>query len=419
LLIHALGPQGDGIHRAAAGPVYVARALPGETVRVDVRAEKSGGGARGELIAIVTPGPDRVPAPCPHYDVCGGCTLQHAAEAFYRDWKVGIVRDALRKKGLQPATWHAPVFVPPGTRRRATFAARKVRDHVTLGYFRRRSHDIADIDACLMLAPEIMALRAILGPLLAPIVQEDNTADVFIQMVGGRFDIAITGPVGATGRPDLAVHEAFAVLARTPTVDRVTWRRRAHDAPETMAEVNPLRARFGLLEVVLPPLAFLQPTQAGEAVLVNAVMDLLPMRGRFADLFAGCGTFAGHMLARGPVAAFEGDAAAVDALGRATGTAALTAHRRDLFREPLRPDQLAAYDAVVFDPPRAGAHEQAKALAESRVPVVIGVSCNPATFARDARILADGGYRLTSARVIDQFTWSHHVELVASFVKAS
>jgi 23S rRNA (uracil1939-C5)-methyltransferase len=212
------------------------------------------------------------------------------------------------------------------------------------------------------------------------------------------------------------VHEAIAQLAQKAGVDRISWRPRERDAPEVMLEVRPIVARFGPLAVALPPLAFLQPTKAGEAALVGAVMAALPERGIFADLFAGCGTFTGPMLARGPVDAYEAGDAPVRALDKAKATLPLKAVRRDLFRNPLTGAELKRYDAIVFDPPRAGAFAQAKHLAESKVPRLIGVSCNPATFARDARLLVDGGYALESVTVVDQFTWSHHVELVGVFL---
>jgi len=185
-----------------------------------------------------------------------------------------------------------------------------------------------------------------------------------------------------------------------------------------MLEAKPLFATFDTLTVALPPLAFLQPTTPGEDALAGAVMDALPARGKFADLFAGCGTFAGRILTRGSVDAYESADAAVRALEKAKGQLPLKAVRRDLFRNPVSAREADAYDAIVFDPPRAGAHDQAKQLAESKVPRLIGVSCNPATFARDARILVDGGYGLDSITVVDQFTWSHHVELVGVFSKA-
>ena len=417
--IDALGPQGDGISQSQRGRVYVERALPGETVRANIKRGDDGM-LRGEIIAMVKASPHRVTPPCPNYDLCGGCTLQHADEGFYRAWKVAIVRDALKRKGLNPKTWREPVFVPPATRRRATFNAHKHNGKVTLGYFRRRTHRVTEIRACLVADPAIMALRDKLPPLLAPILTEGKDADIFVQMVGGRCELAITGPVGKKGKPDLPVREAIAELAHKADINRISWRPRERgerDDIEVMIERNPLMAKFGALDVALPPLAFLQPTEAGAAALVDAVMELLPASGKFADLFSGSGTFSGPMLARGSVDAYESGAAAVRALEKAKGALPLKAFRRDLEREPVRREEANRYDAIVFDPPRAGAAEQAKALASAKTPLLVGVSCNPATFARDARLLVDGGYRIDSVKVIDQFTFSHHVELVAGFSK--
>lgn len=418
LPIHDLGPMGDGVHRSERGHVYVDRALPGDVVRAKIQ-EGAGGVLRGDVSQLIEASPHRRAAPCINYDVCGGCTLQHASDEFYRNWKIALVRTALEKKSLAPRVWREPVFLPAGRRRRVTFAAAKKNNVVTLGYFRRRSHQVTDIAVCLTADPAIMDLRAKLVTALAPILQEGKTADVFIQTVAGRFEIVITGPIGKKGKPDLAVHEAIAQLAQMPGIDRISWRPREHAQPETMIEASPLYARFGVLNVALPPLAFLQPTEAGERVLVAAVMELLPQTGEFADLFSGCGTFTGPMLERGPVNAFEVISTCVRALDKARGAQPLKAVQRDLFRKPLQSEEAGRYDAIVFDPPRAGAQEQARALAASAAPLIIGVSCNPATFARDARILVDGGYSLESVRVIDQFTWSHHVELVAAFAKQS
>lgn len=416
LLIHELGPKGDGIHRAQGGSVYVDRALPGDRVQVTVRRGDDGV-LRGDLLNVIKASPDRVKAPCPNYNVCGGCTLQHATDGFYRHWKVDLVRNALRGKGLKPRIWHDPVFLPAGDRRRATFTAYKKNNVVILGNTRRRSQQVTDIASCLVVDPAVMDMRARLTVVLAPILQDGKPAMVFIQAVNGQFDIVITGPIGKSGKPDLQTRKLLAEVARSSNVNRISWRAGLDDTAEVISETSPPRARFGTLDVTLPPLAFLQPTLAGEAALVDAVMTLLPRTGKFADLFSGCGTFSGPMLDRGEVHAYESVGSAIRALDKAKGTRPLKAIRRDLFLNPLRRDEANRYDAIVFDPPRAGAQEQVRALASSRTPLIVGVSCNPATFARDARILVDGGYRLDSVRVVDQFTWSHHVELVAAFTK--
>jgi 23S rRNA (uracil1939-C5)-methyltransferase len=416
LLIHELGPKGDGVYRSRSGTVYIDRALPGDRIQATIGRDADGI-LRGDLLEVIQASPHRAKAPCPNYAVCGGCTLQHAKDEFYRHWKLDLVRNALRSRGLKPRVWRDPVFLPAGDRRRATFAAYKKNDIVALGNYRRRAQQVTDIATCLVVDPALMALRARLTTMLAPILQEGNSASVFLQAVDGQVEIVITGAVGRTGKPDLHIRETIAYFARAANVSRISWRAGPDDAAEIIIEISPLRARFGNLEVTLPPLAFLQPTPAGEAALVASVMALLPRTGKFADLFSGCGTFTGPMLARGAVDAYESVGPAIRALDKARGSRPLRAIRRDLFLNPLRRDEANRYDAIVFDPPRAGAQEQVRILASCRTPLLVGVSCNPATFARDAQILVAGGYRLDSVRVVDQFTWSHHVELVAAFTK--
>ena len=419
--IDELSPKGEGIGTSKRERVLIDRALPGDCVAAKIRRDVDGV-LRGDVAGIVKASPHRVAPPCPHYALCGGCTLQHASGEFYRDWKSGIVRDALAAKGLAPATWRAPVFLPAGGRRRITLTAEKHDGTVALGYSRRRQRQVVAIDSCLIADPAIMALRPKLAALLAPILQEGKPATAFIQTISGQFEIVITGPVGERGQPDVTVRAAMTTLADELGIDRVSWRANLGDIPQVMIERRPLHARFGALDVPLPPLGFLQPTPAGEAALVAAVMEALPDSGRFADLFAGSGTFTGRMLGRGSVDAFENSASAirmlVDAIdGVADASMPLKAICRDLYREPLTYAEAERYDAIVFDPPRAGAEAQVKELAVAAVPVLVAVSCNPETFARDARILVDGGYRLDSIQVIDQFTFSHHVELVAAFSK--
>jgi len=414
--IDALSSKGEGIGASKDERVYIDRALPGDRVEAKIRRDVDGV-LRGDVVNIGEASPHRVAAPCLHYASCGGCTLQHASDDFYREWKTGIVRDALRAKRLNPAVWREPVFLPAGGRRRITFTAEKQGDTVTLGYSRRRQRQVVAIDTCLIADPAIMALRPKLAPLLAPVLQDGKPATAFIQTVGGQFEIVITGPVGAHGMPDAAVRGAMATLADELAIDRLSWRTNLGGAPEVIIERRSPHVRFGSLDVVLPPLGFLQPTPAGEAALAAAVMEALPASGRFADLFAGSGTFTGPMLARGSVDAFENVAPTIAALDTAKDGLPLKAIRRDLYREPLSRAEAARYDAIVFDPPRAGAEAQVRELAATAIPVLVAVSCNPVTFARDARILVDGGYRLDSVQVIDQFTFSHHVELVAAFSK--
>lgn len=414
LTIRELGSKGDGIHHGTREPVYVDRALPGEKVKAEVYRDDQDI-PRGDILEILRPSPERVAAPCVHYDRCGNCTLQHLSEKYYREWKVAMVKDALRD--LAPERWLETLFLGRSNRRRATFATYKFGKKVTMGYYRRRSQEISDIDTCLVADPRILELRETLKPFLAPVLREGTTTDIFLQLVGNDVDLVISGYVGKTGEPDLAVEEALEVMLHLTPVSRISWRAAENDPIQVIHTKDDIVAKFGALKVELPPFAFLQPTVEGEQALVKAVLDALPEKGRLADLFSGCGTFSGPMLARGPVEAYEMSPAAVKALAKAAGGKPLKAIARNLYTKPLTLDELARFDAVVFDPPRGGCREQVATLAKSKVPVLVGVSCNPATFARDARILRDGGYRLQTLQIIDQFLWSHHVEVVGTFAK--
>ena len=418
LAIDALSAKGTGIHRAPRGDIYVDRALPGDTVEARIRRGVDGVW-RGDIMTIIEPSLHRALPPCRHYDRCGGCTIQHASDTFYRRWKIDLVRNALAEKSIDPHIWHDPVFLPAGGRRRVTFTALKENGTVALGHLRRRGGEVTAIDSCLVADPALMRVRQELASRLAPILQEKEPATAFIQAVDGAFEIVITGPVGDAGFPDAGIRDAMARLAEEVGSSRIAWRAHLGDAATTVSAIAPLEARFGALKVELPPLAFLQPTAAGERALVDAVMAALPQAGYFADLFSGCGTLTGPMLERGAVDAFDSVAPAIRALDAAKGALPLKALCRDLFRYPLRREEASHYDAIVFDPPRAGAAEQVKHLAASAVPVLIAVSCNPMSFARDALILVAGGYRLESVQIIDQFPWSHHVELVAAFRKSA
>lgn len=417
LTIGQLGPKGDGISRGPHGRIYVDRALPGDRIHAGpLRSDD--GLARAEILKILVPSPHRQKPPCAHYDRCGSCTLQHLDPDYYRRWKIQMVTESLARYGLEPREWLKPVFIGSGNRRRATFSVRRQRDQLVMGYYRRRSREIGDIDSCLVADPKILALRAKIKPLLKPLLAEGRTIDVFFQLVGEQVDMVITGRIGRGGKPDAASRTTLSGMAQVLSITRVGWRDTESMPVLSLVDRGRVSAKFGMLNVELPPASFLQPTSEGEGALIDAVLGALPAKGTFADLFSGCGTFSGPMLERGSVDAYESLPAQVRALSKAAEKqGALKVFRRDLFAAPLRRDELNRYDAIVFDPPRAGCREQAEAMASSRAPLLIGVSCNPATFSRDARILCDGGYRFQSLRIVDQFLWSHHVELVGVFTK--
>jgi len=414
LTIRELGAKGDGIHQGTSAPVYVDRALPGERIKARVYRDDQDI-PRGEILEILRPSPERQAAPCVHYDRCGNCTLQHLNEKYYRDWKVAMVKEALRD--LQPEQWLETIFLGRSNRRRATFATLKHDKQITMGYYRRRSREISDIDTCLVADPRLIQLRETIKPFLKPILREGKTVDVFLQLVGEEVDMVLTGFLGKFGEPDLPVQEALEVLLHLTPVSRISWRAHENEPIQVIHEKDDVIANFGGLKVHLPPFAFLQPTLDGEQALVKAVMDALPAEGKFADLFSGCGTFSGPMLARGPVEAYEMASSACQALNRASGGRPLKAIARDLYAKPLSVEELDRFDAIVFDPPRGGCREQVSIMAKAKTPTLIGVSCNPASFSRDARILAEGGYRLQTLQIIDQFLWSHHVEVVGVFRK--
>lgn len=418
-VIDSVGRRGDGVGYVGGRPAFVPGALPGEVVRARLDADR-GEGHPARLLEILKPSPQRVAPPCPYYEQCGGCSLQHWSDDAYKSWTRERVEALLARNDLHPATWGDAVFVPDRTRRRATLAATKDKGVFRFGYHRARSHNVTDIPDCLVLSPRLQTLMNDIRPYIAKLLYDGQAIDVFLQDTGGALDVVITGQIGARRQPQLREQEMMGEISSACGIARISWRLKERDEPEIMMAAAPVLKGAGRLSVPLPPGAFMQPSAAGEDALVAAVRAALTGRAtkKIADLFAGCGTFAGPLLEYGAVHAVEGDEAAVKALANAARmVSGLSVEKRNLFTDPLSPLELKNYDAVLFDPPRAGALAQATQLAASKVPVVIGVSCNPATFARDAALLCGGGYTLQSVQLVDQFTWSAHVELVGVFTR--
>jgi 23S rRNA (uracil1939-C5)-methyltransferase len=406
LVIGRLGHHGDGVADTADGPVFVPGTLPGEVVAGVVE--------NGRMAAprILTPSPDRVRPPCPHVRSCGGCLLQHASDSFVAGWKVGLVATALAARGVS-----APVrglhVSPPRSRRRATLAVRRGRSGVTVGFHARGSDAVVATPECHLLHPALMAGFPAFEAIAAPALSRKGTLALTVTLTDTGLDVAAQG-----GKPlDAALRADLAALAEAHGLARLTW-----DGTTVAQRVAPV-VQFGRARVPLPPGGFLQATAEGEAALLAAVRaalrPVLDARGRVADLFAGCGTFALPLAESVEVQAAESDPAATAALlegwRRAPGLRAVAAETRDLFRRPLAGAELRGLDAAVIDPPRAGAAAQTAALAAARVPLVVALSCNPVTFARDAQTLVAAGYRLDWVAVVDQFRWSPHVELAARF----
>ncbi len=397
--IDRLGHLGDGM---AAGPVFVPGALPGEVVEGDVIAGRMG------TPKIVEPSPLRVKAACPHYRACGGCSLMHAREDFVADWKVSVVREALAGQGLE-ADLPPIVTSPPRSRRRATFHGRRTKKGAIVGFHGRASGTLTEVSGCLLVTPGLIETLPALERLTEAGASRSGELALTVTETEGGPDVSVTG-----GKPlDAGMRTILPALANDAGLSRLTWN------GEPVALRAPPAVRFGPAQVVLPPGAFLQATIEGESALLSAVSETVSPAKRIVDLFAGAGTFALPLATQAEVHAVEGDAALIGALElgwrKTPGLRRVTAEARDLFRRPLLPDELARYDAAVIDPPRAGAEAQMAELARSGIPVIAHVSCNPVTFARDAKTLVKAGYRLGRVQVVDQFRWSPHVELAASF----
>lgn len=407
LRIETLGTSGDGIARRADGAaVFVPLAAPGDAVRVDVRKDHEGFW-RGQVKEIVTPGPARVKAPCAHYGTCGGCHLQHIDEATYRDFKKDVVVQALRKAGIAAEHIEPPVFIPPGTRRRATMSAFHTGREIVIGFNERRSDRVTAVPSCLILRPELRTVIDTIKPFLKDILPHRKTVDITLQIVEGQVDVGLTGRLSM----NLAAQETFAAMANAARLSRVSLRERARDTFEPILSLSPVIKNFGNVRVNLPPGAFLQASDEAETVMTDWVVSASQGAKNILDLFCGCGTFAGALSGFAKVQGVDLDEPST----RALSAAGVRAKMRNLYTEPMTPGELNGFDAVILDPPRAGAMAQVRELAESDVPRVIYVSCNPTTFAKDAKVLIDGGYRLTRVQPVDQFVWSVHTEVMGIF----
>ena len=354
---------------------------------------------------MLKPSPDRIAPVCPHFGVCGGCALQHLEKAAYLDWKREQVVAALSARGLEADV--EPVRpVPLGSRRRAALALARGKAGTALGYRRARSHELIDIAVCPVLSPGIVARLPRLKAALAPLLGGKREARVGVTETRNGLDIVLEG-----AKPAPAAVGAFAREAISLGVARLTI------GGESIGPARAPEIDLSGVSIRLPPGAFLQASREAEAVMAGLVREGVGDARRIADLFAGLGTFT-FALARGAaVDAFEEDEAALQALAEAwrntPGLKPVRTFGRDLFRAPLGVNELGPYDALVFDPPRAGAAAQAATIAKSKVPRVVAVSCNPGTLARDLRILVDGGYRIARIVPVDQFLFSPHVEMVA------
>lgn len=415
LTITRIGHRGDGIADTNTGPVYVPFALPGESVTVEPVA---GHPDRRHLLHVDMPSIERIAPVCKHFGVCGGCAVQHWSMAEYHLWKRNLVVEALEHAGLI-APVAALIDAHGKGRRRAVLHARRGRgDILEVGFAAQRSHAIVAIDRCPILSPGLKDAVPAAWAIAELVKPTDKPLDIHATATDSGLDIDMRG----TGPLNTARTALLAKLADQFKLVRVT----RHG--ELVLQREQPMLKVGKTFVPLPPGAFLQATTEGEATLARLVADHIghtnakgkPIK-RIADLFCGIGTFALRLAEIARVTAIDNEGPAIKALERGvamtSGLKQIEVQTRDLFRSPFMASELKAFDAVVFDPPRQGAEAQARELALSKVPVVIGVSCDATTFARDARILIDGGYKLISVTPVDQFRYSHHVEMVAKFVK--
>ncbi|OKL42572.1 class I SAM-dependent RNA methyltransferase [Pseudovibrio exalbescens] len=408
--IDRLAHKGDGVAETGAGSVFIAGALPGETVT----AKRAGD--RAALVNIETPSKDRITPICKHAAVCGGCTLQHMAPGAYLDFKRTVVVDALKARGIE-TTVDQPLTCAPATRRRAVFTATRAGHKILLGYHEAKSKRLVDVEECPVLVPEIVAAMPGLRRLASEVMPRRGDLKLTVTATLEGLDVAIKG----LGR---SLDKHFLTLSQAAMENG--YARLTADA-ETILELRPPYLDMGGARVSIPSGGFLQATQHAENEMAALVIEGIGPAPKVADLFAGAGTFTFRLARTASVHAVESDSAALAALDaarrHAKGLKEVSSERRDLFRRPLTTKELDnfgnGYDAVVFDPPRAGALAQAEELARSSVTRIVAVSCNPATLARDLRALLDGGYTLTKVVPVDQFLFSPHIEVVALLERPS
>lgn len=404
LTVSRLGAQGDGIADTPAGPVFVPFALPGETVTAAINKDHA------DLIAVIEASPQRVEPPCRHFGTCGGCELQHLEEGAYRAFKHETVVTALRQRGLEVEVGDL-ITCPPASRRRVTWTALRTDAGMLLGYRKALSHEIVDIEEDPIAVPAIEGAIDLVRELAGVVCSTTDAFRLAVSATASGLDISVSG-AGALSASRRQKATQFAIAKR---LARLSFE------GEIVVEPQKPQILIDDISVNLPPGGFLQAVEVAELAMADLVIGHLQRAKKVTDLFAGIGTFALRLGRNSMVHAVESEAPALAALDRAfrhaAGLKTITNERRDLVRRPLTWKELNAYDGLVFDPPRAGAEDQARQIARSDIRYVAAVSCNPATLARDLSILVEGGYRLISVTPIDQFLWSHHVEAVALLEK--
>ena len=407
-VIDHVGHRGDGVALTDRGPVYISCCLPGERIEAE---PDSAHPDRRRLRSVIEASAERIDPLCEYFGTCGGCAIQHWKQEPYRVWKRGLVVAALAQTGIDCDVGDLIDAHGDGRRRVVFHARRNGGGDLLVGFTEPGSHAIVPIGHCPVLAPSLGAALDVARAVAETLAATGKPLDIQITAADNGLDVDVRG----SGPLDAARLAALSDLAERHKLTRLTRHR------ELVVMRTPPVVTIGKATITLPPGSFTQPTAAGEDALASLVIRHTKKAKRIADLFCGIGPFALRLAEKTQVSAFDSDEAAMGALAKAAqntqGLKPLAAATRDLFRRPLVAQELREFDAVVFDPPRQGAQAQSEQLAKSRIPLVIAVSCNAATFARDARVLIDGGYRISDVTPVDQFRHTPHVEVVAAFTK--
>ena len=411
--IGEIGAKGDGIARVSADEeIFVPYTAPRDVCRI------SAAGDRGAVVELISPSPFRATPPCGHFGRCGGCALQHLSPEFYLNWKRDLVATALRHAGLSDERVAAPIATPAASRRRAQFYASRRGEEFGFGFYERRSRRLVSISECHVLHPDISKRFAALKALARRAPLSWREFHLSVTACDNGLDLVLDHRTRLE-EPDAACLAAMTSAMAAANAVRLT----VQGAP--LATFAAPLLRFDGLAMSPPPGGFLQASAAGETVLIEQVKAAVGGAKRVADLFCGSGTFALPLAKTSTATAVDSDPSAIAALTEARSIAQregakirpMTIERRNLFERPMRAEELNGFGAIVLDPPRAGALAQAREIAASRAPLVVSVSCNPKTFARDAKALIEGGYMLEAATPVDQFVYSTHVEIVGVFRK--
>ena len=403
ITIDELGGKGDGIAYHSGGSLFVPYALAGERVRVTPM------GDRGELEEIITHSPDRVDPVCSLFRTCGGCTMQHLGEELYRSWKASLVKDALSARGFDDIKINDLMTTKPGQRRRAVLTARLLGRRLLFGYHEAKSARVVDVDHCPLLVPALNKLLPQLADYLPLFLTKKHEARITLLMTHSGVDLGLDDVKDMRNGQDY--------LKAVEMAEKLGLARLSANG-EVLLERRPPILKMGSAEVSPPVGAFVQAEESAERAMAKLVLESVGEAKKVIDLFCGSGTFALRLAKKAQVWALESEDAALKSLEKAwrfgDQLKGIKMERRDLFRRPVLAAEMKKFDALVFDPPRAGAKAQCEEIAKSKVPIVVAVSCNPGTLARDLRILVDGGYKIVSVTPVDQFLFSPHVECVVT-----